>query len=255
MPRSDGRGTHHARRSGAIGAAVLAALALAAPARAQDDPYVQRGVVAEATAENAVVARERAMASAQRAAYARMAAATGRSANASASQIESMVLSMVVESERSTRNGYAGRFTVRFRGASRVSPAGPPVPGAGGGATVQAAAPRPAPPRRDPADSAYVPPGSRLAPVGALTAYLDAATRFGSLNEWVELRRRLLSHPAVGSVDIMSISTEGARLRLGLRSPPPVAAEELSSGGILLSQVPAGPSGPTVWRVGLAGGA
>ncbi|WP_426956468.1 hypothetical protein [Muricoccus radiodurans] len=262
MPRSDGRGNHHVRAPRAIRAALLSAMLLspaafvaawAPPAAAQDDPYVQRGVPAEATAENAVVARERAMASAQRIAYGRMAAATGRSASASQSQIESMVQSMVVEEERTTRNGYSGRFTVRFRGAGRSAPAAPAASGDAAAQPRPSSEPRP----RNPEDAAYVPP-SGVRPLLPLTAYLDAATRFGSMNEWIDLRRRLLAHPAVGSVDVVSISTESARLRLGLRSPPNVAAEELAAGGILLAQAAGGPPGAPnsapVWRVGLAGG-
>ncbi|MFC0385445.1 hypothetical protein [Muricoccus vinaceus] len=274
MPSSDGRGTHHVRRAGAIrrgrkaairasiracaAAALLALAALQAPARAQDDPAVQRGVPAEAIAANAVLARERAIANAQRLAYQRYAAATGANPNASPAQIESLVTSMVVEQERSTLNGYSGRYTIRFRGAGTSSSgamAGS-VPSGGGAGTAMpplggAVAPAAAP--------GAVPPG--LPPTLPLTAYLDAGARFSSFGEWLALRQRLLAQPAVGSLDVMAISVDGARLRIGLRSPPAVAAPELAQGGILLapSQPPAanGLPAPTTgpgWRVGLAGG-
>ncbi|MFH5925858.1 hypothetical protein [Roseomonas xinghualingensis] len=232
----------------AMAAALLATPALAPHAMAQDDPAVQRGVPAEATAENAVVAKERAIANAQRLAYQRYAAATGANPNASASQIESQIQSMVVEQERSTLNGYSGRYTIRFRG-------GRPSGGGGGDrATAEGALP----PLGGPAPS----PLASLPPSMPLTAYLEAGANFRSLDEWLLLRRRLLSQPSVGSLDILAISTEGARLRLGLRSPPNVAAQDLAGGGIVLAPIqPISPTGlPSpitgpAWRVGLAGGA
>ena len=239
-----------------IAGLALALLAPAAPARAQDDPAVQRGVPAEATAANAVLARERAIANAQRLAYQRYAAATGANPNASASQIESLVTSMVVEQERSTLNGYSGRYTIRFRGAGSSGAAvaaAPAAPPGAGGAIPPLGGPAPAAP-------AALPPG--VPPIMPLTAYLDAGTNFASFAEWLALRQRLLAQPAIGSVQILAISVEGARLRIGLRSPPAVAAPELARGGILLqpTQAPAAnglpvpTSGPS-WRVGLAGGA
>ena len=267
----NGRATHHVPGAGAIRRApgtrmrigvqrALAALALvallapAAPSRAQDDPAVQRGVPAEATAANAVLARERAIANAQRLAYQRYAAATGANPNASASQIESLVTSMVVEQERSTLNGYSGRYTIRFRGAGTNSGGSVPAAASSGGSV---------PPLGGPASTsapASLPPG--VAPVMPLTAYLEAGTRFGSFAEYLALRQRLLAQPSVGSVDVLAIAVDGARLRIGLRSPPAVAAPELAQGGILLapSQPPAAnglpvPSAGPAWRVGLAGGA
>ncbi|WP_338661350.1 hypothetical protein VQH23_13995 [Pararoseomonas sp. SCSIO 73927] len=234
-----------------IGVQAAASVAVSTAALAQDDPAVQRGVPAEATAANAVLARERAIANAQRIAYQRYAAAVGRDPNASASTIESLVTSMVVEQERSTLNGYSGRYTVRFRGAGSSSSAS-----AGTGASGAPAAPRPAPSGDN---AAYVPPpGPPLNPVAAL---LDARTNFRSLEEWLALRRRLLAQPSVGSVEILAISTEGARLRIGLRTPPATAAQELAAGGIALAPaqppVPGmpGPVPGSEWRVGLAGGA
>jgi len=235
-----------------IGAALALLLAGAAlPARAQDDPAIQRGVAAEATAANAVLAKDRALANARRAAYQRFAAATGRDPNASDSAIESMVSSMVVEQERSTLNGYSGRYTVRFRGAGGGAPRNTDTASAGGsGGAV--------PPLGGPvATPSSLPPGTP--PILPLTSYVEAGTNFRSFDEWLALRRRLLAQPSVGSVDILAISTEGARLRIGLRAPPGVAAQEMAGGGVALMQaqpvagmpLPAGPA----WRVGLAGGA
>jgi len=276
MPRSDGRGTHHVPRAGAIrgrrgagmrgltlAASLVIPLLAGAPALAQDDPAVQRGVPAEATAANAVQAKERALANAQRIAWGRYAAATGQNPNASAAQIESAVASMVVEAERSTLNGYSGRYTIRFRGARSPS-APPPVAsggssgglsgGASGGTETAGAVPPLAPPARpDPANAAFVPP-----PGPSAAGTLEAATSFRSFDEYLLLRRRLLAQPLIGSVTVVAISTEGARLRLGLRGAPDTVAAQLAGGGIVLvpgaaapGAVPSSPS----WRVGLAGGA
>ncbi|WP_245214163.1 hypothetical protein [Roseomonas indoligenes] len=276
MQDTDGRGTHHVRAAGAIrlprgaglrairgaalllalaGAGTAASIALPTAAMAQDDPAVQRGVPAEATAANAVLAKERAIANAQRIAYQRYAAAVGRDPNASAGTIESLVTSMVVEQERSTLNGYSGRYTIRFRGAgSSSSGASTAAAGSSSGGSGAPAAPRPS------GDSAaYVPPPGP--PLNPMTALLDARTNFRSLDEWLALRRRLLAQPSVGSVEILAISTEGAKLRIGLRSPPATAAQELAAGGIALAPaqptVPGmpGPAPGSEWRVGLAGGA
>jgi len=266
MQGSDGRGTHHFRRPRAIhggrGAGMRgigAALALllmggAFPALAQDDPAVQRGVAAEATAANAVLAKDRALANARRTAYQRFAAATGRDPNASDSTIESLVSSMVVEQERSTLNGYSGRYTVRFRGAGGGgAPRNTDTASAGAGSSGGAVPPLGGPV----ATPSSLPPGTP--PILPLTSYVEAGTSFRSFDEWLALRRRLLAQPSVGSVDILAISTEGARLRIGLRAPPGVAAQEMAGGGVALMQaqpvagmpLPAGPA----WRVGLAGGA
>ncbi|MFC7610285.1 hypothetical protein [Teichococcus aestuarii] len=96
------------------------------------NPYVQRGVPAEATAENAVIARTRALAAAQRAAYDRMAGELGLTRGLSDSQIDSLVSSIIVEEERTTRTGYSGRLTVNFN-QSRVAARAGGGGGTGGG--------------------------------------------------------------------------------------------------------------------------
>ena len=90
------------------------------PAAAQDNPLVQRGVPAEATAENAVLARDRAHASARRIAYQRLMEQTGgtTASSPSDSQLESMVAALIVEEERTTPTRYSGRLTVQFNPAS-----------------------------------------------------------------------------------------------------------------------------------------
>jgi hypothetical protein len=65
------------------------------------------------------------------------------------------------------------------------------------------------------------------------------------------IRRQVLRAGPVASLDIIAISTDGARLRLGLRVPPTEAVNALASGGVVLSP-PGGPG--DIWRVGLGGG-
>jgi hypothetical protein len=180
----------------------------------------QRGVPAEATAENAVIARTRAIASAQRIAYERMATELGLPRGLSDSQIDSMVSSIIVEEERSSRTGYSGRFTVNFN-PNRLPGANRGMAGSAGGA---------APPLR-PGDAAAPPVMPRQAPAG----FIQAEVRYGGLREWLEVRRRLASNPEIASVDVEAIAVDGARLRLGLRHDPQTAAQALSSSGLAMA--------------------
>ncbi|RVT96764.1 hypothetical protein EOD42_10165 [Rhodovarius crocodyli] len=191
------------------------------PALAQDSPLRQTGIVVEATAADAVQARERAMVQARRTAYQRMQAATGGSGDgASDSQIESMVASTIIEQERISPTRYVGRVTVVFRG------------GGGGGGGGVAAVPNPM--AGQPASS-----------------FLEATAGFSSMREWLELRRRLVQAPPVANVDILGLTVDSARLRLGLRTPGPEAAAALQAAGVTL--IPGTMPGEA-WRVGLGGG-
>lgn len=234
-----------AARSLGVGCALLALAGAPGPARAQEggtaaatsagDPYVQRGVPAEATAENGVVARERAFAAGRRAAWARLAAELGLASAPAISdaQLESMVSSIVIEQERVTPTRYAGRITVRFNpGRARGvlgarAPAGGD-PGTGGGGPVP------------------------QAPSGPATNWVEAVATYRSLEEWLELQRRLRAAGAVASLQVQAIAVDRARIRLGLRSPGPVAAGELAGGGVVLAPLVGGAGDG--WRVGIAGG-
>lgn len=230
----------HIRRGLATVAVVLAgllampglALAQALPPLAEPRQdaapggFNQRGVVAEATAEDAVAAREQGMILAQRNAWARLASEMGLP-TASDRQIERMVDSVVVEQERSTRTTFTGRFTVNFN-PERVQ--------AFAGRTVAA-------------------PPVEAAPRGAAgpqipATFLEVTARYASLGEWLDVRRRLLASSAVAQVDVLAISTDQARLRLGLRAPAQQAAADLMASGLRLA---AGARPGEGWRVGLAG--
>ena len=227
-------GHNHARRLRAIALAAALGCVIGLPiaARAEGDepsapaaetPLIQRNIPAEATAENAVLARDRALVAGQRIAYEQMAASLGLPANASDNDIQALVASLVIESERITPRGYAARITVNFN-----------APG-GAAAALGAQVPPPVP--------------GATAP-GPTVASVEAVARYRTLPEYADLTRRLAAQPTVARVEIVSISGEQARLRLGLRSQPQDAAAEMARGGLLL-----GPGAPGEgWRLGLAGG-
>ena len=213
------------------------ALVLAAPAaRAQDDnPLVQRGVPAEATAETAVIAKEQALAAAQREAYDRLAAAMNLPRGLSTTQIEGLVQSLVVESERITTRGYSGRLTVNFNPRRVEALAARGTASAGGGGSS----------------------GSGAAPVpstGRAVTTVDAVATYRTFPEWVELNRRLTAAGAVSRIEVVTLAGDMARLRLGLRAPPADAAVGLSESGIVLVSAPTDAQSGEGWRVSLAGG-
>lgn len=213
-----------ARRMIALsGAALLASAFVLPPLAAQDNPLTQRGVPAEAAAEDAVAARERAHANARRIAFQRLAEALGTTAPAwPDSQIEPLVAAMVIEEERTTATRYIGRLTVRFAPAAAAA-LGRPLPGA------------------------PEVPSPRLEGPSATVATVVAVAQLGSLEEWLELRRRLRASGGVSEVEIREISIDQARLRLGLRAPPAEAAALLTGAGLVVAQEGA------AWQVALAG--
>jgi hypothetical protein len=243
------RGKNHA--AWMIATALLAVAAPMSPARAQDTvaspgpapaafSFVQRGVPAEATAENGVIARERAFVAGRRAAWDRIASAAGVTRQLSDAQIESMVASIIIEEERTSPTRYAGRITVNFVPARVRAITGSAVAAEGGGG---AATPAPGGGTAAEGDVA-----ARPAPPVPVSSTIEAVALYGSLNEWLELRRRLRGQ---ARIEVTAISTDRARLRLGLRSAPGVAAQELAQQGITL--VPGSGAPGDAWRVALAG--
>ena len=256
-------GFNHARRALATAAALLlmmAALAplpalaqFAAPDQAATSAGVpnltQRGIPAEATAENGVLARERALASGRRLAWEKLAAEAGAPAgNLSDSRIEGMVSSIVIEQERTSPTRYTGRITVNFD-ANRVRSALGSRGGAVAGGSVGAGGGG----GGEPATAGALPPIA--APQGPPASnWVEAVATYRSLGEWLELRRRLTGAAPVASVDVVGIAVDAARLRIGLRTAAPAAADELAAAGIALAPVRSAPSTGEAWRVGLAGG-
>jgi hypothetical protein len=195
----------------------------------------QHGVPAEATAENGVLARERALAAGRRTAWERMLTEAGAPpVQLSDSQIENLVSSIVIEQERTSPTRYSGRITVNFNGAKVRSMLGGRAPGLPSVAGAPGA-------------------GGGAVPTGPASNWLDAIANYRSMGEWLELRRRLQSAGAVASVQIVGITVEAARLRLGLRAPPEMAAGDLAGLGVALAPATGVEPGQT-WRVGLAGG-
>jgi hypothetical protein len=262
MPAGRG-GNNHARGRFATAALLLAYMSLGLPlgllawhpAAAQDLAapdsaampapsgllnLTQRGIPAEATAENGVLARDRALASGRRIAWDRLVAEVGASPiNLSDSQIENLVSSIVIEQERTSPTRYTGRITVNFSQSRVRSALGSRLPGLAG--TVA------------PGEAAVSAP----APASPASNWLEVVATYHSMGEWLELRRRLSGAGPVASVEIQALAVDAARLRLGLRAPPPIAAGELGALGIALMPT-AGPGlGPGFgesWRLGLAGG-
>jgi hypothetical protein len=227
-------GKNHGGARGAIAALLLLLAVAFAPwsgAWAQGNPRVQTNVPAEATAENAVVARDRALVSGQRIAYGRMAAELGLPTNLSDQQIEALVTSLVIESERVTQRGYSARITVNFRD-----------PGQGGHA----------------AEAPHATPEGPAMPAGPAITSVEATALYRSFPEYLEIRRRLVAAPSVARVEVLGIAGDTARLRLALRSVPPQAAADLAAAGLQVAPsrpAPAqGTPGSEGWRLGLAGG-
>lgn len=194
-------------------------------------PLSQTGVPAEATADNAVVARDRALAAGRRAAWDNLARTAGYSGRPlSDGQVEDLVSSIVIEEERTTTTRYAGRITVNFDGAR--------VRGLLTGQPVTAAGPANLPP-----------PTAAPLPGVPASAWVDTVASYRSFGEWLELRRRLLAAPPVASLELQSIAVDAARIRLGLRAPAPAAAAQLAPLGVALQ-----PAGDNNWLLRLAGG-
>lgn len=207
-------------------AAATLTLLFCPPLAAQDNPLVQRGVPAEATAENAVLARDRAHASARRIAFQRLVEQGGITAAStpSDSQLESMVAALIVEEERTTPTRYSGRLTVQFNPGLVASATGRSFTGGGSGGGLALNIPM------------------------AAQAYMEASSQHGSLSEWLELRRRLRASGSVASMEIISLSMDTARFRLGLRQPAPEAATAISGAGLVITN-----NGAT-WQVSLGAG-
>lgn len=231
------RGKNHAA---ALFATAMLMLAPMAAPRAQEESapisFTQRGVPAEATAENGVIARERALANGRRAAWERIANAAGSSRSLSDAQIEAMTTSIIIEEERTSPTRYTGRITVNFNPSRARGYLGSAAADAGGGGGSAPAEDNSAEQRRPPS-------------AGPAVTTVDATALYASLNQWLELRRRL--RDAVAKVDVVAISTDRARLRLGLRTAPGAAAEELARQGVTF--VPGSGAPGDAWRVALGG--
>lgn len=201
--------------------------------------FSQRGVPADATAENGVIARDRALAAGRRAAWDRIAGAIGTSRTASDAQIEAMVGSIIIEEERITPTRYSGRITVNFNpGRVRAFADGAALAGPGADG-------------RPPSDPMPRETDPRHQPQQAAGTSITAIARYATLAEWLEIRRRLSGGGPVSGMQVLAVATDRAQLRLSLRMAPNTAAAELARVGIMLAPPLGGPGDG--WRLGLAG--
>ena len=192
----------------------------------------QRGVPAEATAENGVVAQERAFAAGRRAAWDRIQGMFNSPRRPTDAELDSMVRSIVIEQETTGPQRYSGRLTIQFDAESVRSFAE--------GGEVRAAT--------LPSGTAPEAP-VHVTPPTPVLATLEAVARYASLNDWLEIRRRATA--AGVKLDVVGISADRARLRLGLRVPVGLAPEALGQHGLRLAPGTGAPNDQ--WRLGLAG--
>jgi hypothetical protein len=192
----------------------------------------QRGVSAEATAENGVVAQERAYAAGRRTAWDRIQGMVNAPRRPTDAELDRMVRSIVIEQETTGPQRYTGRMTIQFDAEAVQSFAE--------GGQVRAAT--------LPSGIASEAP-AHVTPPTPVLASLEATARYGSLNEWLEIRRRLVA--AGAKLDVMAITTDRAHLNLGLRVPVGLAQEIFAQSGLQL--VPGTGTRNDQWRLGLAG--
>ncbi len=187
-----------------MGAALAAAL-LPGRVRAQGGSgFAVRGIAAEATADTATAARERAIAGGLRSAWTALLAreAPGEEArlsSVSAEELERLVESYEVQNEQIGLTRYAATLNVFFR-PERVRALLAARPSGGPGGRVEVVAP------------------------------------LSGLQDWVEIRRRLANAPAIGGYEVLSLSRREARLALTLPGGQAAAASALSSAGLRLGE-------------------
>jgi hypothetical protein len=219
-------------------AAAFASLSLvlgALPALAQISDMralTQRGVPVQATAENGVVAQERAFAAGRRTAWDRIQSMVNAPRRPTDAELDRMVRSIVIEQETTGPQRYTGRLTIQFDADAVQSFAE--------GAEVRAAT---LPSGIASEASAHVTPPTPV------LASLEATARYGSFNEWLEIRRRVVA--AGAKLDVMAITTDRAHLSLGLRVPVGIAPETFGQHGLQLT--PGTGTQNDQWRLGLAG--
>ena len=192
----------------------------------------QRNVAAEATAENGVVAQERAFAAGRRTAWDRIQGMVNAPRRPTDAELDRMVRSIVIEQETTGPQRYTGRLTIQFDADAVQSFAE--------GAEVRAAT---LPSGIASEASAHVTPPTPV------LASLEATARYGSFNEWLEIRRRVVA--AGAKLDVMAITTDRAHLNLGLRVPVGIAPETFGQHGLQLT--PGTGAQNDQWRLGLAG--
>jgi hypothetical protein len=211
----------------------LSLLALPALAQFSDmGALTQRNVVAEATAENGVVAQERAFAAGRRSAWDRIQGMVNAPRRPTDAELDRMVRSIVIEQETTGPQRYSGRLTIQFDADA--------VQSFSEGAEVRAAT--------LPSGTASESPIS-MTPATPILGSLEATARYASLNEWLEIRRRVVA--AGARLDVMAITIDRAHLNIGLRVPIGIAPETFGQHGLQLTRGSGAQNDQ--WRLGLAG--
>lgn len=167
--------------------------ALSGPASAAT-PYVVSGVPVDVTAADAATARDEAIAQGQRAAFTKLMEQLLGAEQAAAiptpddAALSAMVQDFEVESERLSAVRYIGVLTYRFDAASIDAAIGKPTDG-----------------------SPDVTIGT--VPSGPVRT-LSVSVPIGSLRDWIEVRRRLASVPAVQRAEVRALARTEGRLNL-----------------------------------------
>jgi hypothetical protein len=202
--------TEISRRSASWRFGLLGLLLLApVPVRAQGGSgFIVRGVAAEAAAETATAARERAIAGGLRTAWASLLAREAPSDQArlgaiGQGELERLVESYEIEDERVGATRYAATLTVIFR----------PEP-------VRALL------------------ASR--PAAGPTGRVEVSAPLSGIGDWVEIRRRLAGAPQVGGYEVLALSRQEARLALSVPGGQAGAAAALAGAGLSLREGPGG---------------
>ncbi|WP_456305152.1 hypothetical protein, partial [Elioraea rosea] len=166
--------------------------------------FAVRGVPAEATADTATAARERAIAGGLRSAWQALLARespgdAARLSGVSGEEIERLVESYEVENEQIGLTRYAATLNVFFR-PERVR-------------------------------------GLLAArPAGGTAGRVEVVAPLSGLQDWVEIRRRLAGAPSIGGYEVIALSRREARLALSVPGGQASAASALQSAGLRLSE-------------------
>jgi hypothetical protein len=179
-----------------------------------------------------VVAQERAFAAGRRSAWDRIQGMVNAPRRPTDAELDRMVRSIVIEQENTGPQRYSGRLTIQFDANAVQSFAE--------GAEVRAAT--------LPSGTASESPIS-MTPATPMLASLEATARYASLNEWLEIRRRVVA--AGARLDVMAITIDRAHLNIGLRVPIGIAPETFGQHGLQLTRGSGAQNDQ--WRLGLAG--
>jgi hypothetical protein len=178
------------------------------------------------------VAQERAFAAGRRSAWDRIQGMVNAPRRPTDAELDRMVRSIVIEQETTGPQRYSGRLTIQFDADA--------VQSFSEGAEVRAAT--------LPSGTASESPIS-MTPATPILGSLEATARYASLNEWLEIRRRVVA--AGARLDVMAITIDRAYLNIGLRVPIGIAPETFGQHGLQLTRGSGAQNDQ--WRLGLAG--